>query len=473
MKKIGPAIYLIVSLLLCILPFAGLLWNKSSETTENRTLTAFPQLSRDGTWNLNFLAEAGDYFEDHFAYRQELVTADALLRGELLGTSASDSVIKGTDGWLYYKDSLDDFLGNQALSDRGIFDIAHTLKMMQDYVENSGRKFLFTVAPNKNSLYGEHMPYYYQIKVSDGRNIDKLKTAMESEGVNYVDLYGIFEYQDDTLYHRRDSHWNNKGAALAAETLLDAADHSHRFYGNAEFEIRRDFEGDLDKMLYPLAVSPEEEIYYKEPFTYEYEEPVESNYDPEIKTVCASGTGSLLMYRDSFGNALLPFMAEEFATARFSRGVPYYLDDMYFSGADTVIVERAERFLPDMAENPPVAQSPSVTLDLTDFVDAGESYTACTVSQDGFYLKFAGTVDESLMNTETEIYLRLDREETYEAYPMIFSENDTADDCGYVVYLRKENLEDTAGKVELFLKDGMEIRKIYQASLDFNIDLYE
>ena len=59
------------------------------------------------------------------------------------------------------------------------------------------------------------------------------------------------------------------------------------------------------------------------------------------------------MYRDSFGNAILPFFANSYANAYFSRGIPYQMTDLSEHQADTVIVERAERFLPEMAENPP------------------------------------------------------------------------------------------------------------------------
>lgn len=472
MKKRWMAAYLAFAILLCLLPLVGLLWYRGKASSENRELSEFPTLKSENVWNKEFLPEIGEWFEEHFAYRQEFVTADALLRGRTFGVSTEDSVIRGTDGWLYYTDSLDDYLGAEVLSDRGLFNIAHSLAMMQEYVENAGRTFLFTVAPNKNSLYPEHMPYYYQTKVSGTHSIDRLRPVLEAQGVHYTDLYAVLAEQDEVLYHKRDSHWNNKGAALAAETLLDSLGREHRRYADAEYTVRSDFEGDLDKMLYPAAVTPEDEIYYDEPFTYEYLGEVESNFDSEIETSSPASGGSLLMYRDSFCNALLPFMAQEFASAKFSRGVPYYADDMFFCDADTVIVERAERFLPDMSENPPVFQSPKreiATLEAQDRMKEAAG-TSCELSDEGLFLKLGGVIDKAFVGTESEIYLSVDGEDAYEAFPLNVETEDSITDCGYAVYIEKSRLEeeDTV-TVELYVDTEGTLAKVFRSEISVDI----
>ena len=172
------------------------------------------------------------------------------------------------------------------------------------------------------------------------------------------------------------------------------------------------------------------------------------------------------MYRDSFGNALLPFMAEEFGEAKFSRGVPYYLDDMFFCNADTVVVERAERFIPDMAENPPVMQAPLALLNYTGDGDEATQAT-CETTDEGLYLKFSGTIDEVLMQTDSQIYLRLDGEFTYEAFPMTVTQDGQTSDYGYALYLAQEYLEGDSGKVELFVASGDEVKKVLETEVDF------
>ncbi|MDO4344187.1 MAG: hypothetical protein Q4C50_05225 [Eubacteriales bacterium] len=469
MKKLWTVLYLILTISACALPFAGKLWYREAESSENRVLAEAPKLRTEEGLNINYLADAGTYFEDHFAYRQEMVTADALLRGKLLGVSTAEGVIKGTGGWLYYKDSLEDYLGGNVLSDRAAYNIAHTLKMMQTYVEEQGGQFLFTIAPNKNTLYGENMPYYYKIKIADEHNREKIAEMLLKQGVNYADLFAFFAQRDETLYHLRDSHWNNKGAALVSDLLLDMLGKAHTSHEGASYTVQEDFEGDLDKMLYPLAVTPEEEIYYDTEFTYEYTQEIESTFDPLIQTVNDAKQGSLLMYRDSFGNALLPFVAEEFGSARFSRGVPYYLGDMQACQADTVIVERAERFVPDMRKNPPVVQTGEAHLaPLRAEILPRDSanLTNCQITAEGAFTKISGTVDEAYMSVETEIYVRVDGAALYEAFPVTLEQEGQETDFGYVLYLEEGQMQSGEHLIELFTVTEGVMQQVYQGYVE-------
>ena len=108
-------------------------------------LPSGPQLRTEEGWNTDFLSEAGEYFQDHFGFRQQLVTANALINGKIFGVSTADGVIQGKNGWLYYKDSLSDYLGTEPMSERALFNVAHTLSMMQDYTEKAERNS-FTIA---------------------------------------------------------------------------------------------------------------------------------------------------------------------------------------------------------------------------------------------------------------------------------------------------------------------------------------
>ena len=88
--------------------------------------------------NPNFLKDAGTWFEDHFAFRDEAITAYALLLEKGFGVSAQERVITGKDGWLFYKDSLADFQGTAPMSERQLFDTAHSLAMIQEYARQHG-----------------------------------------------------------------------------------------------------------------------------------------------------------------------------------------------------------------------------------------------------------------------------------------------------------------------------------------------
>lgn len=458
MKK-GYVIYAVLFFGLCLLPVLGMAVPNREQSSENRKLADAPVWRDEDGWNLDYLSDAGDYFQDHFGFRQELVTANALVQGKLFGVSAADNVIQGTDGWLYYKDSLNDYLGTDLMSGRALFNVAHSLAMMQAYVERQGADFLFTIAPNKNSLYGEHMPYYDSSRVSEEKNLVRIKPWLEREGVHYADLYEMFQGQEEILYHKRDSHWNNRGAAMAGDALLDALGKQHLTFTEAPSEKRTDFTGDLDEMLYPLALTPEEEIYYTGLDRFSYVGEVESTFDPRITTVNPSAEGSLVMYRDSFGNALLPFLANSYAGAYFSRGIPYHMTDLSEHQADTVIVERAERFLPEMAENPPQMAAPLVLPEGT-ILETTAKAAGVQAVQQGAYVKVTGVVDETFLQDDSRICIQVNGA-TYEAFPATLTWEDERRDGGFVLYLSAEEWQPGTEEIEILVQKGDEWHKLY------------
>lgn len=437
---------------------------------------------------VDILEKLGNYFQDHFGFRSHYVTANAKFSKNLFGVSEADGVIAGKNGWLYYKDSLEDYLGIEQMTDRALFCAAHTLAMMQRYAETRGCRFLFTAVPNKNTLYGENMPYYDRMKVSAETNLTRLPAFLEEEGVAYADLYGLFASKEEILYHKRDSHWNQKGAALASAVLLEKTGKETVDWENEPYETRCDFAGDLDAMLFPEAVSLEEEIYFDRKQVFAYVGEVESNFDPMIATVNPSAEGSLVMYRDSFGNALLPFMADAFAHAYFSRGVPYQMEDLALQNADTLIVERAQRFLPEMAENPPVMSAPVATeCPETETVqDSGGTAAETEAAQDGVggaaaemetvqdgaeeiteerfgaYDKISGFVKAEYLDTRSRIYLRCADDTIYEAFPAVLARGEGKSDAGFVAYIDNTKRMQADEPLEVLVCTGGKWINVYQ-----------
>lgn len=464
MKK-GKLIYCILFFAICLCPSLGMLVTKQETSSENRQLSEFPSpKTEEGKINVEWLSQAGDYFQEHFAFRNELVTGNALLHGRLLETSTADGVIQGKNGWLYYKDSLNDYLGQDLLSDRSLFNIAHMLSMTQQALEEKGVNFLFTIAPNKNSLYGDNMPYYDKLKVSGQTNRENLEDWLKTEKVAYADLYQALMEEDEVLYHARDSHWNNKGAALAADVLMDALGKDHDSYEGESYTVRRDYTGDLDTMLYPLASTADDEIYYDKETTYATVEEIQSNFDPRITTVNPVKEGSLVMYRDSFGNALLPYMADAYANAYFSRGIPYQLMDVETHSADTVIIERAERFLPEMSQFPPVLTAKEISLTENEELQGSDGAVDVKIKPQGMTAQLSGRIKEGLLDTDSRIYLKVNGS-VYEAFPMDVKVEENLDDNGFCLYLPSELVAADGNDVEILIEKDNKIYNIYQNNI--------
>lgn len=445
MKRKASIVYIVVCLLFCVLPFAGMAVYKTEVTTENKTLAEFPKLQKDGQFNREFFEGLSAYFEDHFAFRQELVTADANIQSRIFKVSNVDTVLVGTEGWLYYTDTIDDYLGQNVMTERQVFNTVHNLLLLQEYVTDRGADFLFTVAPNKNSLYGDHMPYYASYKVDKVRNIDLIKPQLAEQDIAYVDLYEPFGREWETLYLKRDSHWNNKGAVLAYNTIFDSIMAEHETYeGVTALREKKEY-GDLNKMLYPLNAEPEWNYYYQYDAGWSYcseDRDVEAAW---LETQCPDGNGNLLMFRDSFGNTLIPLMAEQFEYAAFTKGIPYRIAEyMEKCSPELVIAEKVERNLDEYMLTPPIMQGPELMPEAIKESDG--TLEACIdmeeLLDDAHYWMVSGKVEGENIETNAKIYVRLVNGEiskTYEAFTTVTDDSD----YGYILYLQKDELQST------------------------------
>ncbi len=452
-KKRWYLIYIAAVLMLAAFPFVGMSVAASNETTENKELARFPRLRSDGTWNVRYLSQLGDYFEDHFAFRQELVAANALIRGRLLGVSASDQVLVGKDGWLYYTGTLDDYLGRNQMSEKGLANAVHNIGLMQQYVEDRGSRFLITIAPNKNSVYDSYMPSNYLR--SGENNHTRLTPLLKQAGIHYADLYEIFEESDECLYLQGDSHWNNKGALLVCRKLLDGLDREYDGSAYDSWEVRKEHTGDLAEMLYSVAAKPEDNVYYDRIPIYAYVNDVEDTEEDWIETINPNGQGRLLMFRDSFGNSMLPILANEFEYGYFSRLVPYNLGNLDKYHLEYVVVERVERRLSFFAEQPPVMEGPVRVLEE---LRAAATDTTMSVREDGSWYVVEGTLDSDYTQKDSRVYVSVRPENgesvTYEAFLTSSREEEGWNDDGYQLYLRQASLPRGKVNLDIILVNG-------------------
>lgn len=335
-------LFISIFFLLCLLPSLGMAVFGPSPLLANEVAPRTPKL------NASLFTDITDYVGRRFAFRPYLVSARSFLWEKFLKSSAEEQVILGSDGELFYGSTLDDYCG-VGLSDGELRQIASRLAGIQAAVEADGGRFLFTVAPNKNTVVPGAMPRRFPFG-HESSNYVRLLPLLEEYGVHCVDLRPLFEGNPE-LYYRTDSHWTPEGAALAADELLRAAGRESSFADGA-FREEGLHIGDLYQMLYPTGKGREPELVYDPGFRHVTASDPRGGNAVTIRTSCPAGTGSLFCLRDSFGIALYPYLAEAFAEAEFSRS----LDDMDArlagSGADVVLLEIVERNLAALLPDP-------------------------------------------------------------------------------------------------------------------------
>ncbi|MDR1082276.1 MAG: hypothetical protein LBL27_00190 [Coriobacteriales bacterium] len=527
-------LFIIFAMALLLIPSVGMTWARTDGTTENRELATIPSLtSEDGEINAFYPSELGVFFEDHFAYRNEAVSLNARLRASIFGVSASDQVVVGSDGWLYFGGTIDDYVGATPLTERELRSIAHNLFLMQTYAEAQGAQFAFTIAPNKNSLYPEHMPAFY-LPSPEASNASRLVSYLEEYGVNYVDSFSVLESAkagvggvkagvgtgtaatnagakaggakagasggpvDDAdtpipLYLLRDSHWNNWGAYLVdtalAENLRLAPLEAD------EWTKRVDSVGDLDSMLFPDMTTPESQFYLMgindEPTPFSEASAAMAtpaaigdvngwayageahDVETDLSQTKGEGTGVLVAYRDSFGNALLPYLATQTSSAEFSKLVPYNALRVSELKADYVLVERAERHIDYLAQAAPIMPCPTVPIDTGEAKPdtVAQEKSTCEVGKNGPLVSVSGEIDPRIITNDSVIYVSLEQDEAAETNAgkqtespqeyvfetFMLSSAATDLDNGYLAYFPETLLLGGKNVIKVFVSQGDEL----------------
>ncbi len=358
MKKFWYGLFTAVFFLACLIPGVGMLIKGPAPAAANELPVTKPRLTNaDGSFNTAYLSQLQSYMANGFFLRLEGITAWDTLAAKAFHTSANEDVLLGPDGWLFYGASAYDMAGAEQMTDREIWCAARGLALMQEYAEGQGAKFLFTVPCGKYTLYPEHAPAY--ATVAEGGNRTRLEAAMAEQGVNYVNLYDAFSAVDEELYWKYDSHWHSRGAALAADAILAGAGVDTDYFASPFAIAAEGHKGDLYDMLFPTGTATEADYAWQPGFTFSYLSSFHTADDISIETENAGAEGSLLMFRDSSGRSLYPYMAQSFGHAFFSRLNNYRLDYVNQYDATLVVVDLAERTLPYLLQYPAVYPAPA------------------------------------------------------------------------------------------------------------------
>ncbi|MBQ8995025.1 MAG: hypothetical protein IJ091_04345 [Oscillospiraceae bacterium] len=225
MRKNRLLIILFLSVLvLPVLLYPFLSPYMDTENYENRTLAEFPSL-KDGT---SFLDGFTVWFNDHLPYKNQMVSLHSNLFLSLFNATPNPRVVVGEDGWLYYnnydaENPIDDILGRSAFSAEEMGRIQKNLSEAGASLGERDISFVFLLAPNKESIYREHLPeYLLSVAVPETRADVLVSGLSEDEFVLVYPrdalLYGKDNWQ---LYYRYDTHWNKLGAYIGFREICE------------------------------------------------------------------------------------------------------------------------------------------------------------------------------------------------------------------------------------------------------------
>ncbi len=338
--------------------------NKEWSDTEKRVLASFPEAPRDLKTLLQFPEKFEAYYNDHFGFREILINRYHREMRKKFGQPGIPHVIAGKGGWYFYASNLllDDFRGLVPLTEQQLISWKEDLVRKRDWLAKQGIHYLFLFVPNKQTIYPEYLPDYFQ-KAKGTTRIEQLMEYLKKErDVEILDLRpGLLNAKSKgQLYQKTDTHWNDYGAFVGYREIMYKLS---QWFPKEQFKIDFYFQhtiierpaGDLAKMLglhetikemHPLL---KETHFCAQPMelTLEVENfPKMNEMEPFMKG-CKDANLRALVFRDSFFCGIEPFFSENFQQVVYlwqyydQKTVERMID--YFH-PHLVVEEKVERF---------------------------------------------------------------------------------------------------------------------------------
>jgi hypothetical protein len=327
MKRLLVALFVLVIALPLAANLAGV--DGADPGAENRELAHFPRvdgsLESIASWPTGFSA----WFDDHFGFRSHLVRWYGESRLFGLGVSPSAAVVRGADGWFFYGDdkAVEDYANVEPMTDEALANWREAILRARDWLRARRIAYVFTITPDKHAIYGDEMPATLT-RIGDLSRMDQLFTALQDTGLAVDVRSAEFEAKRvERVYQRTDTHWNDRGALVAYQQIINAV--RARVPTTPPAWTRGDFtasdrtiEGlDLAGMMGLTRVMREVDMTLvpSRPRRARVVEPAGAKpTDEEGRIVTEIDDASLpraVIFRDSFTSRLVPFLSEHFSRA--------------------------------------------------------------------------------------------------------------------------------------------------------------
>lgn len=326
---------------------------------ENRALAPFPAgQSAPGlqAWPAAFDAWLGD----HAPFRNQCMTLNARANWAL-GSLDSSDVLLGKEHWLFLRDvsdssSLLDYQGLTAYTPEELAACRTALTALQTALARRGCRLAVVLAPAKEGVYSQYMPDTIPA-VSRPTRVQALAAWLQAE----TDLALLWPQQalreaakTQQVYYRYDTHWNEAGAYLAASGLLELLGRPALPFEQAEFvpDAAAVAPADLANVSGAWALCTDD-VYYTADLPRGSCTLTESGGN--ITRWQGGGEGGLVLIRDSFGEALAPFLTAQFESALALHGSALAPEELLAqldalpAFPDVVVLEVAERFADNLA----------------------------------------------------------------------------------------------------------------------------
>lgn len=303
--------------------------DKDVSEGENRPLQKRPSFTLSSFADGSFMDSMEKWLSDQFPLRDKAVTFKTLL-DRTLGKKEQNGVYFGKDGFLFEK-------GSEYDEER----IIKTTSSMKSFIKKYGiENSAVIISPNALELLPEYLPEFVK-EESQQEMLSDIKKKLKKSGADWIDCYKILSSQEDRaqLFFRTDHHWTTRAAyavfkKLKSEWELEEKGVKFKFY-----TVTDEFQGTLASSSGTDTVTDKIEICMpeKKDMSYvavwesqalrkatlfdktklntknKYEVFLGGNFDKVEITTNNGNMKSLLIFKDSYANSMIPMLTPYFS----------------------------------------------------------------------------------------------------------------------------------------------------------------
>lgn len=317
--------------LLAILLISLLMPDRSFSEKENRVLALRPKLSLSQVVSGKFESSYETYVNDQFPLRDLWVTIKAST-DRLLGKKEGNGVYLGKKGYLI-----------EAFTPPSQEQLQATLDAMAAFTSRHKElKHYGLIAPNAISILKDKLPFAAPAK-DQNPYLDLVADTLTKAGIHYIDVREILNlHKDDGIYYHTDHHWTTQGAYFAFLQAAGVMELDSASIPYVKMPVTMDFKGTLSAKSgfrsnstdrievflpknqdVPLSIVNYVDQQKKVVGFYSTEQlKTRDKYalffggnHPQVKiTTPTQSSRTLLVLKDSYANAFVPFLAPHYRT---------------------------------------------------------------------------------------------------------------------------------------------------------------
>ena len=302
---------------------------------EKRMLAKFPSMAIERILNGKFSDEIETYMADQFPERDAWVTIKTV-KEYVLGKRDSGGVYFAKDGYLIEK--------HDSFSDKSITARIMYLQGVKAVTDAYNIELRVMLVPTAGEILKSKLPLFAttadQFEVVD---------TVRSAGFTMIDVADILrEHANEYIFYKTDHHWTSLGAYYAYAEYMKAVGRTPHSLDEFKKEVlSEDFRGTtFNKVNYPFApfdvieayyISDNHKVCYNDSLDYaesmysrEYLKSADKyavflNSNQASTRIEGSGTGRILIIKDSYANCFAQFLPEDYEEV-------HMIDPRFFTG---------------------------------------------------------------------------------------------------------------------------------------------